>query len=64
MLNNEQLRKESRLLKAFNEITYSELADRIEVSRSSFSNWLNRNYDFSVERAARLEEVISNLKGE
>lgn len=64
MLNNEQLRKETRLLKALNEVSYAEMAEMIGISRSSFSNWLNKNYDFGEERAAQLEELIYDLKGE
>lgn len=46
MVDNNKLRKEVRLLKALNEVSYGEVAEMIGLSRSSFSNWLNGNYDF------------------
>ena len=64
MVDNNKLRKEVRLLKALNEVSYGEVAEMIGLSRSSFSNWLNGNYDFGEQRTAQLEELIQDLKGE
>ena len=59
---NEYLRKECKLLKALQGISYTELAEYLELSASSFYNWLCNAYDFGEERQAKLQEIIANLK--
>lgn len=59
---NELLRKECKLLKALQGISYTEIAEYIELSPSSFYNWLCNAYDFGEERQKKLQEVIANLK--
>jgi DNA-directed RNA polymerase specialized sigma24 family protein len=59
---NEYLRKECKLLKALQGITYTELAEYLELSPSSFYNWLSNAYDFGEERQNLLNEIIINLK--
>jgi DNA-directed RNA polymerase specialized sigma24 family protein len=59
---NEYLRKECKLLKALQGISYTEIAEYLEISASSFHNWLCNAYDFGEERQAKLQEVIANLK--
>jgi hypothetical protein len=59
---NEYLRKECKLLKALQGITYTELAEYLELSPSSFYNWLCNAYDFGEERQNLLNEIITNLK--
>ena len=58
---NEYLRKECKLLKALQGITYTELAEYLELSPSSFYNWLCNAYDFGEERQNLLNEIIINL---
>ncbi len=59
---NELLRKECKLLKALQGISYTEIAEYLELSPSSFYNWLCNAYDFGEERQKRLQEVIADLK--
>lgn len=59
---NEYLRKECKLLKALQGITYTEIADYLDISPSSFYNWLCNAYDFGEERQNLLNEIITNLK--
>lgn len=59
---NNQLRKEVKELKVFQGITYTEIAEYLEVSRNSFYNWLNGYYEFSLEKEIRLNEIIGLLK--
>lgn len=59
---NEYLRKECKLLKALQGISYTELAEYLEISASSFYNWLSNSYDFGVERQRKLQEIIITLK--
>jgi DNA-directed RNA polymerase specialized sigma24 family protein len=59
---NEYLRKECKLLKALQGITYTEIAEYLDLSPSSFYNWLCNAYDFGEERQSLLNEIITNLK--
>ena len=59
---NNQLRKEVKELKVFQGITYTEIAEYLEVSRNSLYNWLNGYYEFSLEKENKLNEIISILK--
>lgn len=59
---NEYLRKECKLLKALQGISYTEIAGYLELSTSSFYNWLCNAYDFGEEKQQKLQEIIANLK--
>lgn len=59
---NDKLRKEVKLLKALQDISYKELADYLEIKQESFYNWLKGYYNFSIKRTNRLVEIISCLK--
>ena len=56
------LRKEVKLLKALQGITYKELASYIEIETKSFYSWLYGQYNFGEEREERLRNIISLLK--
>lgn len=43
------LRKKVKSLKAFYDISYSDIAKEIGISRGSFYNWLHNDYDFSYK---------------
>lgn len=58
---NTELRKKCKLLKALQGVSYAELAEYLEISASSFYNWLCGNYDFGEKKQKRLEEIIVNL---
>ena len=59
---NENLRKEVKLLKALQGISYKEGAEFLEIRQDSFYNWLKGYYEFSEERQRRLLDVIACLK--
>jgi DNA-directed RNA polymerase specialized sigma24 family protein len=61
-MTNDELRKEVKLLKAFSGVNYGEIAKMVNLSVSSFSNWLTAKYNFSSEKANKLEKVINDLK--
>lgn len=63
-MTNEELRKEVKLLKALNDITYSELGEMMNLSKSTIYNWIDGQFDFGEKRSQELLELVTNLKGE
>ena len=59
---NNELRKQVKLLKALQGISYKELAEYLEIKVNSLYSWLRGNYDFSEKRLLMLQNVITNLK--
>ena len=59
---NEKLRIECKNLKAFQNKSYKELAENLEIKTDSFYCWLKGYYNLSLEKQQRLEEIISMLK--
>ena len=59
---NEKLRKDVKLLKALQGISYKEVAEFLEIRQDSFYNWLKGYYEFSEERQSRLLDIIACLK--
>ena len=59
---NDFLRNECKTLKAFQDVSYKELAEYLEIRHNSFYAWLNGQYDFGTERQTKLKEIISTLK--
>ena len=59
---NDKLRKEVKLLKALQGVSYTEIAELLEIRQDSFYNWLKGYYEFGNERQHRLLEVICCLK--
>ena len=59
---NTELRRKVKELKVYQNITYTEIAEYLEVSRNSFYNWLNGYYELSLEKENRLNEIIGTLK--
>lgn len=64
MMDNQTARKEVRLLKAMNDVTYQEFAEMVGISKNSVYCWLNNQFDLGDSRLAIVDEVITNLKGE
>lgn len=58
----DKLRKEVKQLKVFNDITYKEISEYLEIQKNSFYNWLRGYYNLSDEKVDRLKEIICNLK--
>ena len=59
---NDYLRKECKLLKALQGVSYKELAENLEIKTDSFYCWLNGYYELGQEKQQRLEEIIALLK--
>ena len=59
---NEALRKQVKELKVYQDITYKELAEYLEIQRNSFYNWLKGYYNLSEEKQIQLLDIINNLK--
>ena len=59
---NEFLRKEVKLLKALQGISYKEIAELLEVRQDSVYNWLCGYFDLGIEKQNRLQEIIETLK--
>lgn len=58
------LRRKVKLLKALQNITYTEIAEHLEINKNSFINWLHCYYDFGIEKEKRLIEIIEILSEE
>ena len=50
------------MLKALQDISYKEIAEYLEISKSAMYNWLRNQYDLSEKREIRLKEILSNLE--
>ena len=59
---NDKLRKEVKILKALQGVSYKEIAELLEIRQDSFYNWLKGYYEFGNERQHRILEVICCLK--
>lgn len=59
---NEALRKQVKELKVYQNITYKELAEYLEIQRNSFYNWLKGYYNLGDDKQRQLQEIINNLK--
>ena len=58
----DELRKQVKLLKALQGISYTEIAEHLEIHRNSLYNWLNQQFELSADRESRLLEIIGYLK--
>ena len=61
---NEILRKQVKLLKALQNVSYKEIAEYMDIKTVSFYSWLEGKYNLSEENQKILNEIISNLKEE
>lgn len=57
----DNLRKQVKILKALQKVPFYEIAEYLEIKKSSFYSWLYGNYDLSQEKEKRLKEIISLL---
>lgn len=59
MINQDVLRKQTKIAKALNEeFTYKALAEAINITDHSFYNWLKGYYSLSYEKAAYLQSIV------
>ena len=59
---NEDLRKEVKLLKALQGISYKEIAEFLEIRQDSLYNWLCGYSELGTQKQKRLNEIIETLK--
>lgn len=59
---NEYLRKECKLLKAIQGISYKEIAEYLEITQDSFYCWIKGYYDLGNKKQHRLRTIIEDLK--
>ena len=59
---NEYLRKECKLLKAIQGISYKEIAEYLEITQDSFYCWIKGYYDLGNKKQQRLRTIIEDLK--
>ena len=55
----ENLRKDVKMLKALQGVSYTDIAIDLEIHRNSFYNWLKGHYDLYAEKEKRLIEIIN-----
>lgn len=60
-MNNEELRKKVKELKAFQDISYKTLSEQLEMNRNSFYNWVKGYYNLGDEKQKKLTEIIENI---
>lgn len=58
----DELRKQVKLLKALQNVSYNEISMYLEISRNGFYNWLKGYYNLSAEKEKRLKEIIDIIK--
>ena len=58
----ENLRKQVKYLKVFQDIQYQEIADYLEIKKNSFYNWLKGYYSLSITKQIQLQQIIDDLK--
>lgn len=59
---NEYLRKQVKLLKALQGISYKELASYIEIKQDSFYSWLAGYFELSAEKQKLLKQILDTLE--
>jgi hypothetical protein len=59
---DDYLRKECKLLKALQGVSYKELAENLEIRQDSFYCWLKGYFSLGFEKQQRLKEIIETLK--
>lgn len=52
------LRNKVKILKALQGVSYTSIAEDLEIHRNSFYNWLKGYYNLSAEKEKRLLEII------
>lgn len=58
---NKELRKQCKILKAIQGVSYKEIAEYLEIKTHSFYCWINGYYDLSHKKAMKLKEILIDL---
>lgn len=64
MIDNNKARLEVKLLKAMNDVSYTEFAEMCGLKKGVIYNWLNGSFELGEDRLAIVDELITDLKGE
>lgn len=64
MIDNNKARIEVKLLKAMNDVSYTEFAEMCGLKKGVIYNWLNGSFELGEDRLSIVDELITNLKGE
>lgn len=59
---NNELRQKVKIIKALNNISYKEIATKLNINANSFYNWIKGQYDLSEEKQRKLYYIIENLQ--
>ena len=59
---DEALRKQIRLLKALNGLSYKEIAQRLEMNIKSFYCWMYGKYNLATDKANIVQQKLLELK--
>lgn len=62
-MDDEMLRKEVKALKAFQGITYKQIADKLEIKQRSMYNWLRGEFDLGANKKRKLYYILKQMKG-
>lgn len=57
-MEQDNLRKRVRILKALQSVSYKEVSEYLEIHTNSFYNWIKGYYNLSEEKANRLNEIL------
>ena len=58
---NNELRKQVKMLKALQGVSYKEVASYLGIKTNSLYNWLRNQYDLSDEKQKLLRQIIEIL---
>ena len=61
---NEYLRKKCKLIKAFNNITYKQIARDTGINEDSFYNWIRGKYNLGVQKQKILYDYVKKMRPE
>lgn len=59
---NETLRREVKIIKALQKISYKEFSEYLGIKQSSFYSWVNGQYDLSADKIMLLNSIIQDIK--
>ena len=57
----DELRKSVKELKAFQNVSYKDIAEYLEIKQSSFYSWLNGQYELSFYKQRQLYDIVDTL---
>ena len=61
---NDKLRFRVKEAKAFQNVSYKEISEKLEIKTSSFYSWLRGYFDLSLQKQRKLFEILKDLETE